>query len=61
MHGKDLPQGHGAPLRLRVERHCGYTQLKFITSIQVVSSVEDFGRGTGGVNSDYGFHWYAGA
>lgn len=61
MNGKDLPQGHGTPLRLRVERHCGYKQLKFIKSIQVVSSVEDFGRGTGGVNSDYGFHWYAGA
>ena len=35
--------------------------IKFIKSIQVVSSMEGFGRGTGGLNSDYGFHWYAGA
>ena len=61
MNGKDLPLGNGAPVRLRVERHCGYKQLKFIKSIDVVSSVESFGRGTGGLNSDYGFHWYAGA
>ena len=61
LNGKDLPLGNGAPLRLRVERHCGYKQLKFIKSIEVVSSVESFGRGTGGLNSDYDFHWYAGA
>lgn len=61
MNGKDLPLGNGAPVRLRVERHCGYKQLKFIKSIQVVSSMEDFGRGTGGTNSDFNFHWYAGA
>ena len=61
MNGKDLPQGNGAPVRLRVERHCGYKQLKFIKSIQVVSSMDGFGRGTGGLNSDFNFHWYAGA
>ena len=61
MNGKELPLGNGAPVRLRVERHCGYKQLKFIKSIQVVASMEGFGRGTGGLNSDYNFHWYAGA
>ena len=61
MNGKELPLGNGAPVRLRVERHCGYKQLKFIKSIEVVSSVEQYGRGTGGINSDFGFHWYAGA
>ena len=61
MNGKDLPAGNGAPVRLRVERHCGYKQLKFIKSIEVVSTVEHHGRGTGGINSDFGFHWYAGA
>jgi DMSO/TMAO reductase YedYZ molybdopterin-dependent catalytic subunit len=61
MNGKDLPLGNGAPVRLRVERHCGYKQLKFIKSIQVVASMEGFGRGTGGLNSDFNFHWYAGA
>ena len=61
MNGKDLPLGNGAPVRLRVERHCGYKQIKFVKSIQVVSSMEGFGRGTGGTNSDFNFHWYAGA
>lgn len=61
MNGKDIPLGNGAPVRLRVERLCGYKHLKFIKSIQVVSSMEGFGKGTGGTNSDFDFHWYAGA
>ena len=61
MNGKDVPLGNGAPVRLRVERLCGYKHLKFIKSIQVVASIESFGRGTGGTNSDFDFHWYAGA
>jgi len=61
MNGGDIPLGNGAPVRLRVERHCGYKHLKFLKSIQVVASMDDFGRGTGGLNSDYNFHWYAGA
>lgn len=61
MNGEDVPRGNGAPVRLRVERHCGYKHLKFVKSIQVVSSMESFGRGTGGINSDWNFHWYAGA
>jgi DMSO/TMAO reductase YedYZ molybdopterin-dependent catalytic subunit len=60
LNGRDLPTGNGAPLRLRVERQCGYKNLKFLKSIQVVDSMTGFGRGTGGVNSDFGFHWFAG-
>ena len=60
LNGRDLPTGNGAPLRLRVERQCGYKQLKFVRSIQVVDSIAGFGRGTGGTNSDFGFHWFAG-
>ena len=60
LNGRDLPTGNGAPLRLRVERQCGYKQLKFLRSIQVVDSMAGFGRGTGGINSDFGFHWFAG-
>ena len=59
--GKDVPQGNGAPVRLRVERHCGYRNLKFLKSIQVVASVEDIGLGKGGLLSDFNWHWYAGA
>jgi len=60
LNGRDLPTGNGAPLRLRVERQCGYKQLKFVRSIQVVDSMAGFGKGTGGLNSDFGFHWFAG-
>ena len=60
LNGRDLPTGNGAPLRLRVERQCGYKQLKFVRSIQVVESMASFGKGTGGINSDFGFHWFAG-
>ena len=60
LNGRDLPRGNGAPLRLRVERQCGYKNLKFLRSIHVVDSVAGFGKGTGGINSDFGFHWFAG-
>jgi DMSO/TMAO reductase YedYZ molybdopterin-dependent catalytic subunit len=60
LNGRDLPTGNGAPLRLRVERQCGYKQLKFVRSIQAVDSMAGFGKGTGGINSDFGFHWFAG-
>ena len=61
LNGKDLPLGNGAPVRLRVERYCGYKNLKFLKSINVVSSMDGIGRGTGGINSDSNWHWYAGA
>ena len=60
LNGRDLPIGNGAPLRLRVERQCGYKNLKFLRSIRVVESMAGFGKGTGGINSDFGFHWFAG-
>ena len=60
LNGRDLPTGNGAPLRLRVERQCGYKQLKFVRSIKVADSMAGFGKGTGGINSDFGFHWFAG-
>ena len=49
------------PVRLRVERYCGYKNLKFLKSINVVSSMAGIRRGTGGINSDNDWHWYAGA
>jgi DMSO/TMAO reductase YedYZ molybdopterin-dependent catalytic subunit len=60
LNGRDLPRGNGAPLRLRVERQCGYKNLKFVKSIRVVDSMAGIGKGTGGINSDSGFHWFAG-
>ena len=60
LNGGDLPVGNGAPLRLRVERLCGYKNIKFVQSIQVVDSLAGIRRGTGGLSSDFGFHWYGG-
>ena len=60
LNGGDLPVGNGAPLRLRVERHCGYKNIKFLQSIQVVDSLAGIRGGTGGLSSDFGFHWYGG-
>lgn len=60
LNGEDLPVGNGAPLRLRVERQCGYKNIKFLQSIEVVDSLAGIRRGTGGLSSDFGFHWYGG-
>ena len=55
-----LPVGHGAPLRLRVERQLGYKQAKYISRIEAVSDFKSFGRGKGGYWEDRGYEWYAG-
>ena len=60
LNGRDLPRGNGWPLHLRVERQCGYKNLKFLKSIRAVESMAGIGRSTGGINSDFGFHWFAG-
>ena len=60
LNGRDLPRGNGAPIRLRVERQCGYKNLKFVKSVRVVDSFAGIGKGTGGINSDNNWHWYGG-
>jgi DMSO/TMAO reductase YedYZ molybdopterin-dependent catalytic subunit len=60
MNGGDLPTRHGAPLRLRVERHVGYKHAKFITRIEAVARLDRIGRGKGGFWEDRGYEWYAG-
>ena len=60
LNGRDLPRGNGAPLRLRVERQCGYKNLKFLKSIRVVDSMAGIGKGKGGINADNDWHWFAG-
>jgi DMSO/TMAO reductase YedYZ molybdopterin-dependent catalytic subunit len=56
-----LPTGHGAPLRLRVERQLGYKHAKFIMRIEAVSSLAGIGKGAGGFWEDVGYYdWYAG-
>ncbi len=61
MNDADLPEAHGAPLRLRVERQLGYKQAKFVMRIEAVETLSATGRGKGGYWEDAGHYaWYAG-
>lgn len=60
MNDQPLGVGHGAPLRLRVERQLGYKQAKYLMRIEVTDSLKAFGRGQGGYWEDRGYEWYAG-
>jgi len=60
MNGQDLSVGHGAPLRLRVERQLGYKQAKYIMRIELVDSFAGLWGGNGGYWEDRGYEWYAG-
>jgi DMSO/TMAO reductase YedYZ molybdopterin-dependent catalytic subunit len=61
MNEQMLPVGHGAPLRLRVERQLGYKQAKFVMRIDAVESLAAIGKGKGGYWEDLlGYEWYAG-
>ena len=61
MNGGPLPLGHGAPVRLRVERQLGYKHAKFVMAVEAVASLRDIGRGKGGFWEDVGdYDWYAG-
>lgn len=44
---------HGAPLRLRVENQLGFKMVKWIESIEFVSSVSTVYQGEGGYNEDH--------
>ena len=57
MNGRDLPIGHGAPLRARVETQLGYKSLKFLRRIVVTDHFDDLGRNG---NIQNGWSWYAG-
>lgn len=61
MNGGMLPTGHGAPIRLRVERQLGYKHAKFVMRIEATDSLEKFGQGKGGYWEDFAdYAWYAG-
>lgn len=56
-----LEVGHGAPLRLRVERQLGYKQAKYVMRIEAVASLAHIGQGKGGYWEDaIDYEWYAG-
>ncbi|MWV28354.1 molybdopterin-binding protein [Aurantiacibacter rhizosphaerae] len=60
LNGEALPVRNGAPLRLRIERQLGYKHAKYLTGIEAVASLDDFGKGYGGYWEDRGYQWYAG-
>jgi DMSO/TMAO reductase YedYZ molybdopterin-dependent catalytic subunit len=61
LNGAPLIEGHGAPLRLRVERQLGYKQAKFIKRITLVDRIDNIFRGGGGYWEDVaGYEWYGG-
>jgi DMSO/TMAO reductase YedYZ molybdopterin-dependent catalytic subunit len=58
MNGEALPEGHGAPLRVRYGRQIGYKNTKFLTTIIVTDHTDFFRRygGPGGLAAT----WYGG-
>jgi DMSO/TMAO reductase YedYZ molybdopterin-dependent catalytic subunit len=60
MNGAALPVAHGAPLRLRAERHLGYKQAKYVMRIEAAASLAHVAGGQGGYWEDRGYEWYAG-
>ena len=56
-----LSVGHGAPVRLRVERQLGYKHAKYVMRIEAVASLAGIAGGKGGLWEDTnGYEWYAG-
>jgi DMSO/TMAO reductase YedYZ molybdopterin-dependent catalytic subunit len=61
MNDKRVSVGHGAPVRLRVERHLGYKNAKYVMRIDAVASLAGIGLGKGGYWEDHvNYDWYAG-
>jgi DMSO/TMAO reductase YedYZ molybdopterin-dependent catalytic subunit len=61
MNDQPLTVGHGAPLRLRVERQLGYKQAKYVMQVELTDSLDRIGGGKGGYWEDnVGYQWYAG-
>jgi methionine sulfoxide reductase catalytic subunit len=52
MNGEPLDVPHGAPLRLRIETQLGFKMVKWIKSIEFVSSYQNIGKGQGGHRED---------
>ena len=60
MNGEALAIPHGAPLRLRAEKHLGYKQAKYVMRLEAVDSLDHIGAGKGGFWPDRGYERYAG-
>ena len=60
LNGQPLAVEHGAPIRLRVERHLGYKQAKYVMKVEAVASLDHLHGGHGGYWEDRGYEWYGG-
>lgn len=61
MNDAPLSVGHGAPVRLRVERQLGYKQAKYVMRIEARDRLDDLRGGKGGTWEDLSdYAWYAG-
>ena len=61
MNDRLLDIGHGAPLRLRAEKHLGYKHAKYVMRIEATDSLAGIHGGKGGLWEDIaGYEWYAG-
>jgi len=61
MNGRPLPEAHGAPLRLRVERQLGYKHAKFVMRIEARDTLAGLHGGKGGYWEDRAdYAWHAG-
>lgn len=60
MNDQPLAVPHGAPIRLRVERHLGYKHAKYVMKVEAVASLDHLHGGHGGYWEDRGYEWYAG-
>lgn len=60
MNGRDLPVGHGGPLRLRVPRQLGYKSVKYITRLVVTDDLEKTWKQFGKTPPDFEYSWFAG-
>ena len=56
MNGQNLPECHGAPLRLRNELELGYKQVKWVQSIEFVEEIQSIGGGEVGFNEDFEYY-----
>jgi DMSO/TMAO reductase YedYZ molybdopterin-dependent catalytic subunit len=60
MNDEELSPGHGAPVRLRVARHFGYKNTKYLMKITLTDSMAKFGKGLGSRAAEGGNTWYGG-
>ena len=61
MNNRRLSIGHGAPIRLRAERHLGYKHAKFVMRIEARDRIDNLYEGKGGFWEDVSdYAWYAG-